>query len=215
VARHGYFAFSIEYRLDDVAKWPAQIEDCKLAVRYLRANAAQYHVDPNRIGVFGGSAGGHLVACLATMADQTQYDVGDYPGVSSAVQAVVDFFGPTDFTRPEAYSPGAIKLTEGLLGMPYAENPEAWKSASPVFFVKAGDPPVLIVQGAADRLVPPAQSIEFDNALAQAGVEHHLILVKNGDHSFKPNPPGSKIDPPWSGINAALYAFFDAHLKQP
>jgi acetyl esterase/lipase len=215
VARHGYFAFSIEYRLDQVAKWPAQIEDCKLAVRYLRANAAQYHVDPNRIGVFGSSAGGHLVACLATMADQAQYDVGDYSGVSSAVQAVVDFYGPTDFTRPENWPPDTLVVVDGLIGVPYAQNPAAWKSASPVCFVKTGDPPVLIVQGAADRIVPAAQSIEFDNALAQAGVEHHLILVKNGDHGFKPNPPGSKIDPPWPGINAAIYAFLDAHLKQP
>ena len=215
MARHGYFAISIEYRLDNVAKWPAQIEDCKLAVRYLRANAAQYQVDPNRIGVFGRSAGGHLVACLATMADQAQYDVGDYPGASSAVQAVVDFFGPTDFTRPENWPPGALNLVNRLVGMPYAENPAAWKSASPVCFVKAGDPPVLIVQGAADRVVPAAQSIEFDDALAKAGVEHHLILVKNGDHGFTPNPPGSKIDPGWSQINAALYAFFDAHLKKP
>jgi acetyl esterase/lipase len=215
MARNGYFGISIEYRLDDVAPWPAQIEDCKLAVRWLRANAARYHVDPNRIGVFGESAGGHLVACLATMADQTPYDVGDYPGVSSAVQAVVDFFGPTDFTRADKYSPPAIEMTEQLLGVSYTEDPAAWKSASPVFFVKAGDPPVLIVQGAADGLVPPAQSIEFDEALAKAGVEHRLILVKNADHSFKPNPPGSTIDPSLAQIDAAMYAFFDAHLKQP
>ncbi len=214
MARHGYFAISIEYRLDDVAPWPAQIEDCKLAVRWLRANAARYHVDPNRIGVFGESAGGHLVACLATMAGQTQYDVGDYPGVSSAVQAVGDFFGPVDFTRPDIYSPSAIEMTEQLLGVSYADDPAAWKSASPVFFVKAGDPPVLIVQGASDQLVPPGQSIEFDAALAKAGVEHKLILVKNADHSFKPNPPGSTIDPSLAQIMAALYAFFDAHLKQ-
>jgi acetyl esterase/lipase len=215
IATHGYFCASIEYRLDNVAKWPAQIEDCKLAVRWLRANAAKYNVDPNRIGVFGGSAGGHLVACLATMADQKQYDVGAYPGVSSAVQAVADYFGPTDFVTPGNYSPAAINLTEGLIGMPYAQNPDAWKSASPVFFVKAGDPPVLIVQGAADRLVPPAQSIEFDAALTKAGVEHQLILVKNGDHGFKPNPPGSTIDPSNAEISKALFAFFDKHLKTP
>jgi acetyl esterase/lipase len=208
MARHGYFAISIEYRLDNVAKWPAQIEDCKLAVRWLRAHAAQYHVDPKRIGVFGSSAGGHLVACLATMADQTQYDVGDYPGVSSAVQAVVDFFGPTDFIRAAQYEPIAISLVEGLLGVPYAQDPAAWKGASPVFYVKAGDPPVLIVQGTADTLVLPEQSIEFAKALKKAGVEHQLILVKNAGHGFRPNPPGSRIDPGWS-------QFFNAHLKIP
>jgi acetyl esterase/lipase len=215
MARHGYFAISIEYRLDNVAKWPAQIEDCKLAVRYLRANAAQYHVDPDRIGVFGDSAGGHLVDCLATMADQTQYDVGDNPGVSSAVQAVVDFYGPTDFTRPDRWPAATVNLIVGLMGTPYAQNPDAWKSASPVCFVKAGDPPVLIVQGVADGIVPAEQSSGFADALEKAGVEHQLILVKNGDHGFKPNPPGSKIDPAWDQINAALYSFFDAHLKKP
>ena len=106
IAEQGYFAMSVEYRLSGVAKWPAQIEDCSAAVRWLRANAAKYHVDPNRIGAWGESAGGHLVACLATMADQTQYDVGDNPKVSSAVQAVVDFYGPTDLALdPPKISP--------------------------------------------------------------------------------------------------------------
>src|SRR5476649_877934 len=104
LAKNGFFAASIEYRLSNVAKWPAQIQDCKLAVRWLRANAAQYHVDPNRIGVWGASAGGHLVTCLGTMADVKAFEGdGGYPGVSSAVQAVVDFYGPTDFDTPGIY----------------------------------------------------------------------------------------------------------------
>ena len=215
MAEHGYFAMSIEYRLSNVAKWPAQIEDCQTAVRWLRANAAQYHVDPNRVGAWGASAGGHLVACLATMADQTQYDVGDNPKMSSAVQAVVDFFGPTNFIQPGHYTPAATKFTLGLMGMPLAQDSAAWKSASPAYFVKAGDPPVLIVHGAADKLVPVAQSTDFDAALTQAGVEHQLILVKNGNHGFKPNPPGSTIDPSLAQISADVYTFFDAHLKKP
>ena len=90
LAKAGYFAASIEYRLSNAAKWPAQIQDCKLGVRWLRANATKYHVDPDRIGVWGASAGGHLVACLGTMADVKEYEGdGGYPGVSSAVQAVV------------------------------------------------------------------------------------------------------------------------------
>ncbi len=109
--RHGYFAATIEYRLDNVAKWPAQIQDCKCAVRWLRANAAKYNVDPNRIGVMGDSAGGHLVACLDTMTDKSLEGDGGYAGVSSAVQAVVDYFGPTDFTQADKYSPTAIYLT--------------------------------------------------------------------------------------------------------
>ena len=213
-AQAGYFAASIEYRLDNVAKWPAQIQDCKLAVRWLRANAATYHVDPNRIGVQGGSAGGHLAACLGTMADVQEYEGdGGYPGVSSAVQAVVDFFGPTDFTHPANYSPAAIKLTEGLFGVPYEQNPDLWKSGSPLFYVKAGDPPMFLIHGDSDSLVPLAQSTVFDEALTKAGVPHQFLIVKNGEHSLKPKA-GTKIDPGWPDINNAVIAFFDKYLKK-
>jgi len=98
LAAHGYFTASIEYRLSDEAKWPAQIEDCKLGVRWLRANAAQYSVNPDRIGCWGHSAGGHLVACLGTIDEPEFEGAGGYAGVSSRVQAVVDFCGPVDFS---------------------------------------------------------------------------------------------------------------------
>jgi acetyl esterase/lipase len=213
IAHAGYFGASIEYRLDNVAKWPAQIEDCKLAVRWLRANAAKYNVDPNRIGVWGESAGGHLVTCLGTMAGVKEYEGdGGYPGVSSAVQAVVDFFGPTDFTRPDIYTPMGITYTEGLFGVPYAQNPELWKSGSPLFYVKPGDPPMLLVHGGSDGLVPVAQSIVFADALTKAGVPNQLIIVKNGDHGFKPLP-GTTISPGKSEILKAVNAFFDKYLK--
>jgi len=213
IAQAGYFAASIEYRLDNVAKWPAQIQDCELGVRWLRANAAQYHVDPNRIGAWGDSAGGHLVACLGTMAD-VPADEGDggYPGVSSAVQAVVDFYGPTDFDTHGIYSPKAIQLSEGLFGVPHDQNPTLWKSGSPVFYVKAGDPPMLLVHGDADTLVPIAQSNVFDAALTKAGVPHQLIIVKNGEHGFKPMP-GTTIAPSSAEISRAVFAFFDKYLK--
>src|SRR5579871_3431475 len=94
LATQGYFTASIEYRLSGEARWPAQIEDCKLGVRWLRANAAKYHIDPERIGCWGGSAGGHLVACLGVMDDPRFEGRGGYPGVSSKVAAVVNFYGP-------------------------------------------------------------------------------------------------------------------------
>jgi acetyl esterase/lipase len=213
LAHHGYFAASIEYRLSNVAKWPAQIQDCKLAVRWLRANAAKYNVDPNRIGTWGASAGGHLVACLGTMADVKEYEGdGGYPGVSSAVQAVVDYFGPTDFTHAGIYSPEAIRLTQELFGVPYEQNPDLWKSGSPVFYVKTGDPPMLLVHGDADTLVPLAQSTVFDAALTQAGVPHQFLIVKNAGHGFGPLP-GTTIDPSRSDIDQAVYAFLAKHLK--
>jgi acetyl esterase/lipase len=212
LARAGFFAASVEYRLSGEAKWPAQIEDCKLGVRWLRANAAQYNVDPNRIGVWGESAGGHLVACLGTMGDEKE-DEGDggWPGVSSAVQAVVDYFGPTDFIDPGNYTPVAIAMTEQLFGVPHEQNPELWRSGSPLAFVKAGDPPMLIIHGDSDGLVPLAQSTVFDAALTKAGVPHQLVIVKNGNHGFKPLP-GTTIDPSPAAINQITLEFLAKNL---
>ena len=215
LAQTGYFAASIEYRLSSVAKWPAQIEDCKLAVRWLRANAAHYHVDPNRIGVWGDSAGGHLVDCLGTMADVKNYEgTGGYPGVSSAVDAVVDFYGPTDFTDPGTYSFEATRLTKGLFGVARDQNPGLWKSGSPLAYVKAGDPPMLLVHGDSDEMVPLAQSTVFDAALTQAGVPHQFLIVKNAGHSFRPKP-GAVIDPTNAGIQKAVDTFLAKYLKTP
>jgi acetyl esterase/lipase len=212
-AHEGYFAASIEYRLSNVAKWPAQIQDCKCAVRWLRANAAKYNVDPNRIGVIGESAGGHLVDCLGTMADVKAYEGdGGYPGVSSAVQAVVDFFGPTDFITPDIYSDEAKRLTMGLFGVPRDQDEALWKSGSPVFYVAANDPPFLLVHGDADPLVPLAQSQVFAAALAKAGVPHQLLIVKNGVHGLGPQP-GTQIDPGWPVIGKTVEDFFAKFLK--
>jgi len=214
IAQAGYFAASIEYRLSDVAKWPAQIQDCKLGVRWLRANATTYNVDPNRIGAWGDSAGGHLITCLGTMADIKEYEGdGGYPGVSSAVQAVVDFYGPTDFITPNIYTPEALRLTQGLFGVPRDQNPDLWKSGSPVFYVKAGDPPMFLVHGDSDMLVPLAQSTVFDAALTKAGVPHQLLIVKNAGHGFRPKP-GTTIDPSNADINKAVFAFFDKYFKK-
>ncbi len=212
-AQAGYFVATIEYRLDNVAKWPAQVQDCKCAVRWLRANAAKFNIDPNRIGVIGESAGGHLVTCLGTMADVND-DEGDggSPGVSSAVQAVVDFYGPTDFLTPDIYTDEAKRLTTGLFGVPREQNPDLWKSGSPVFYVAAGDPPMLLIHGDADPLVPLAQSQVFDAALTKAGVPHQLLVIHNGVHGLAPLP-GTKIDPGWQVINQTQLDFFAKYLQ--
>lgn len=212
LAQAGYFAASIEYRLSNEAKWPAQIQDCKLGVRWLRANAAQYHVDPNRMGAMGASAGGHLVLCLGTMADVKEYEGdGGYPGVSSAVQAVVDYYGPTDFTQPDArvYTPHAIALAEGLFGVPFAQNPALWGSGSPLLYVKAGDPPMLLVHGDSDALVPLAQSTVFDAALTKARVPHQLLIVKNIGHGF------AMVVPSHPEVYQTVDAFLAEYLKKP
>lgn len=215
LAKEGYFAASIEYRLSNVAKWPAQIQDCKLGVRWLRANAAKYNIDPNRIGVWGASAGGHLVTCLGTMADVKEYEGdGGYRGVSSAVQVVVDFYGPTDFITPNIYTKQALDLTTGLFGVPREQNLDLWKSGSPIFYVKAGDPPMFLVHGDSDTLVPLAQSTTFDEALTKAGVPHEVLVVKNGEHSFRPKP-GTVIDPSRADIDKAVLAFLAKYLQAP
>jgi acetyl esterase/lipase len=214
IARHGYFAASIEYRLTGVAKWPAQIQDCKLAVRWLRANAAKYNVDPNRIGVWGDSAGDHLVACMGTMGDVKEYEGdGGYPGVSSAVQAVVDYFGPTDFTMPDSNG-GTIQQHVDLFGGTLSEKGDLWKAGSPLFYVKAGDPPFLMVHGDHDGTVSLQHSLVLDQALTKAGVPHQLIIVKNADHGFPPYQGKGEISPTLEEIKQATYAFLDKYLKK-
>jgi len=222
LADHGYFTASIEYRLSDEAKWPAQIEDCKLAVRWLRANAAKYHVDADKIAVWGASAGGHLVSCLGTMGDQTQFEgSGGYEGVSSKVQAVVDYCGPVDFTTggpgiqkhmakaPDFESPGLI----GLFGGSFKDKTALWKQGSPITYVKAGDPPFLVVHGTKDESVPYAQAEEMVAALKKAGVPVEFITVQGGGHGMhaaKGDPPAT---PDSKSLQASVLAFLDKNLK--
>jgi acetyl esterase/lipase len=144
--QHGYFIAAIEYRLTGEAPWPAQIEDCKLAVRWLRANAAKYHVNPDRIGCMGHSAGGHLVTCLGTLGGVPELEgTGGNPGVSSRVQAVVDEAGPTNFTpegRPTiGKSMDDVAGLVKLFGGHYADKPEPWKQASSALHVTKDTPP--------------------------------------------------------------------------
>ena len=215
IAHAGYFAASIEYRLSGEALWPAQIQDCNLGVRWLRANAAKYNVDPNRIGAWGDSAGGHLVACLATMSDVKEFQGdGGYPGVSSAVQAVVDYYGPTDFVTIVNPPPKALPVVVRLFGATYDQNPSLWKSGSPIAYVKPNDPPILIVQGDSDSTVPMAQSTNFDAALTKVGAPHQLVIVKNAEHGFGALP-GTTIDPSRADITKLTFAFFDKYLKSP
>ncbi len=223
LAKAGYFVASVQYRLSVEAKWPAQIEDCKLAVRWLRANAAQYQIDPDHIGVAGQSAGGHLVACLGTMDDPKFEGTGGYPGVSSKVQAVEDTSGPVDFTNgnfydgddfvPPAQKPKSDSMLITLFGATFAANPDVWKEGSPITHVKAGDPPFLIACGEHDQIVSPEQGKTFAAALEKVGVPVELIIVKNGIHSLAPAVGGPPSDPDPNTLRLRLIAFFDKYLK--
>ena len=220
LASKGYFTASIEYRLSGGAKWPAQIEDCKLAVRWLRANAAKYNINPDRIGVWGSSAGGHLVACLGTMGGEAQFEGhGGYEGVSSRVQAVCDFCGPADFNEGSSGIQGATSERDapgplGLFGAPFKVKPEAWKQGSPVNYVKADAPPFLIVHGDADKTVPHAQSEHLKAALKKAGVSVELLTVKGGGHNMSAAPGEPTAEPNAKSIAETVAIFFDKHLNK-
>jgi acetyl esterase/lipase len=186
----GFAVAAINYRLSQHAVFPAQIEDGKAAVRWLRANAFRHGYDPDRIASFGASAGGHLAAMLGTAGDVKAFDVGAHPGVSSRVQAVVDFFGPTDFLQMDAHRPSAQAMVHDtpdspesqLVGGPIRENPEKVARANPVTYVTRDDPPFLIVHGDADLLVPHHQSVLLDEALRRTGVPVRFVTIPGGPH---------------------------------
>ena len=215
----GYFTASIEYRLSGEAKWPAQIEDCKLAVRWLRTNAAKFNINPDRIGVMGHSAGGHLVACLGTMADAKELEGhGGYEGVSSRVQAVVDEAGPSNFLPGAGPAVGTNSVDHPylvkLLNGTYAEKPEAWRQASPALHANAGEPPFLIVHGELDHTVPIAQSEQLAAALKQAGVPAELLPIRNAGHGLRAEKPtDTPAEPDTKALQASIVAFFDLNLK--
>ena len=182
LARAGYVAFSVDYRLvqGDQNSWPAQHDDVQRAVRWARANAAQYGVNPERIGAFGHSAGAQLAALLG-MEDTRDNSDAALAKYSSKVQAVVDVSGPSDFTRE--HESEAEFLTD-FFGAPYSVNPEAWRGASPVYHVSKDDAPFLIVHGTEDQAVPISQAQELFDKLQAAGVPVSFVKV-NDAHTFQ------------------------------
>jgi acetyl esterase/lipase len=207
--RRGYAAASINYRLSRHAIFPAQIEDCKAAIRFLRASAEKYNIDPNRIGVWGASAGGHLVALLGTAGDVKEVEKGPNLQVSSRVQAVCDFFGPTDLTKISQFSSSinhdaADSPESKLIGGPVQENKEACKRANPITYVSKDDPPFLICHGDKDMLVPHNQSELLYRALKEVGVNVTFHTVKGGGHGFRD-----------AEADRMVQEFFDKFLKEP
>ena len=209
----GYAVASVNYRLTDEAIFPAQIEDCKAAVRWLRAHASEYHINKDRIGVMGDSAGGHLVALLGTSGGVKELEghVGKYLDVSSRVQCVVDWYGPTDMSvffrqakDENIFKPHPEKspLAELFGGMP-ADKPDLVRLANPVAFVSPDDPPFLIQHGDKDTLVPVAQSEMLADALKKAGVEVEIVVIPGAGHGFGPK----------ANAIPAVERFLDKHLK--
>jgi acetyl esterase/lipase len=218
-AKNGFVGIAIQYRLSGVAKFPAAVHDCKAAIRWVRSKAEKYGIDPDKIGVIGESAGGHLSALLGTSGgDSFLEGKGPYSEYSSKVQAVVDNFGPIDLMTlkdtPSPMDPNPnVGPIAGWLGKSAQEAPDLAKKASPATYIDPGDPPVLIMHGEKDNLVPIAQSELFYDALTKAGVKAKLVRVKNAGHGFNPDPQGAAISPSADEITAIQMNWFKEVLK--
>jgi acetyl esterase/lipase len=193
--QHGYAVASVEYRLSGEAIFPAAIEDCKAAVSFLRLHAKKYNLDPDRFGVWGSSAGGHLVALLGTTSDVDDFDTHPVTGQADArVQAVCNWFGPTDFLRMNDF-PSTIDHDRAdspeskFIGGPIQQNQAKVRQANPITYVSPSDPPMLLVHGDQDALVAFNQSELLHQALTAAGVDSTLEKVSGGDHGFRRGTP--------------------------
>lgn len=210
VAR-GYAVASVGYRLSQQALYPAQIQDCKAAIRWLRAHAREYQIDSKRIGAWGESAGGHLVALLGTTGDIRDYDVGEYLDQSSAVQCVVNWYGPTNFIHwggpeiPPKDSPESAIYC--LMGGPVSKMRDAAVRASPVYFANADSAPFLMIHGDRDPVVPLAQSQMLHEALLKVGAKSDLLTIPGAAHGGKEFHAIENM--------GQVIAFFDRYLADP
>jgi acetyl esterase/lipase len=191
LANAGYVAVSIDYKLGD-GVWPTNLFDCKNAVRFLRAHAKDYHLDPQRIAVAGGSAGGHLALMVGLTAGKKELEPeSPYPGVSSAVRCVIDMYGPTDMLTRRQIAPDGTPLEERrpieimlkIFAVTSEQDP-VLKLASPVTHVAKNSPPVLILHGRADTTVDYTQSEELVRVMKERGAPHEFVLIDGVGHTF-------------------------------
>jgi acetyl esterase/lipase len=179
----GYAVASINYRLSQHAVFPAQLEDCKAAIRWLRANATKYHLDPDHVGAWGASAGGHLVALLGTTGDVKDLEGnGGNLNQSSRVQCVVDWFGPSDLTILGDKGNHPDSPVFQLIGGSLQENKDKARKASPLAYVNKDSAPFLIMHGDQDKVVPVEQSKALAEKLEKAGVEVKFQVIEGSGH---------------------------------
>ncbi len=205
-AQKGYVVFSVGYRFAPQYTYPAQLDDVQRAVRWIRAHAKNYCVDPKRIGALGGSAGGHLVALLGLREtrDNSDKSLAKY---SSKVQCVVDLFGPTDLTVFPEDNP-VVSVVYDFIGKKPKEAPDLYKDASPMYHISRKSAPFLVVHGTADPIVPVEQSDRFVEALKKAKVEVTYLRIEGVGHGWDPQSPVHQQ------VLSAIEAFFNKHLKE-
>jgi len=204
----GYAVAAVNYRLMPEHSFPAQVIDAKCAVRFLRAHAAEYNLLTEKIGVWGGSAGGHLAAMMGLTNNDAAYEAGTYLTEVSRVDAVVDMFGPTDLTRPmDWFQRWILRRAFGT------DTPQDKRliEASPVRYVTLEAPPFLLLYGQQDAAVPSEQGQLLYQELQDAGADAELVIVENGNHNFKPT--GGPIKPTRAEISDLMADFFDRCLR--
>jgi acetyl esterase/lipase len=207
LAQRGYVAVTVTYRLAPKYPFPAAVEDCKAAVRWLRANAPTYHIDPDRIGVTGGSAGGHLALFLGVTAGVKEFEgTGGHPDQSSRVACVVSYFGPSDFTRSYGKSVDAAEVLPLFLGGDLKTARHRHIVASPLYWVTPDAAPTLCIHGTKDRYVAHEQAVWIVDRLKAADVEAELLTLEGAGHGFR----GKDAD----RAEETLFAFFERHLKR-
>lgn len=209
LAERDFFTASASYRLSGVATFPAQLHDAKAAVRWLRAHAAEYHIDPDRIGAWGYSSGAHLASLLGVTGDQPALEgfVGS-PGQSSRVQAVVAMAGPSDFTAMGGWHDEPDSPEARLVGGPLGERVELARMANPITYAGPGAPPFLLIHGDADDTVPINQSELLYRALADAGADATFVRLAGVGHEFN-RRLRERTNPE---LEALIAAFFEKHL---
>ncbi|MBY0512991.1 MAG: alpha/beta hydrolase [Gemmataceae bacterium] len=208
LAQRGYVAMTVSYRLAPKYPFPAAVHDTKAAVRWARANAAKYGIDPNRIGVTGGSAGGHLAVFLGVTGDVKEFEGdGGNPDQSSRVACVVNVYGPSDFTKSYGKSVDAAEVLPLFLGGNLDTARAKHIRASPLYWVTPNAAPTLCIHGTDDKYVAHEQSVWLVDKLKAANVEAELLSLEGAGHGFK----GKDAE----AADAALMAYFDKHLKKP
>jgi acetyl esterase/lipase len=212
----GFVTASIDYRLTNVAGFPAQIHDVKAAVRWMRANAVHYGVDADRIGVWGSSAGGHLSALCAVTNDDLWFDGEGNEGYSSAVQAAVPICPPTDFLI-DWYAVGGMPILDGLedvvirlLGGRIVDEPPYARHASPLWHVHTQAAPQLVIQGTLDDLVPVGQVRAYVAALGHYGAPVEYREYANEGHAVDAGIFTENRDP--HDLRRHITGFFQKHL---